>query len=106
MADQLGLDSQDGVVIIDVFPGSPAENGGLKKGDVVKELDGKPIDAKEAFMAIMREKHPDDQLAVKYLREKKPQELTVTLSKRPADFQKMAQSQQDDKGPTTKPDDK
>lgn len=90
VAEQLELDSQDGVVIMEVFPESPAGKAGIKQGDVIKELDGKPIDAKEAFMEIMRGKKPDDQVKVKLIREKKPEELTVTLTKRPANFDAMA----------------
>ena len=106
VADEMGLESQDGVVIMDVFPGSPADKAGLKRGDVIKELDGKMIDAKEAFMAIMREKKPDQQMIVKYVHEKKPEEVTVVLAKRPSDFEKMAQGEQKDKEPATKPADK
>jgi serine protease Do len=112
IAEQLQLDSQDGVIVMEVFPDSPAGKAGIKQGDVIRELDGKPIDAKEAFMAIMRDKKPDDQITVKLIREKKTEEVTVTLAKRPADFDRMANPQQpqapkepkeDEKDPATKP---
>ena len=33
-----------GVVISDVVPDSPAEKGGLKRGDIVESLNGKPVE--------------------------------------------------------------
>jgi serine protease Do len=43
LAKGLGLGSTNGLVICDVLPGSPGEQSGLKIGDVVAEVDGRPI---------------------------------------------------------------
>lgn len=43
-ARQLGLDIEEkGVVIVNVERGSPADDAGLKRGDVIQEIDGKPV---------------------------------------------------------------
>jgi serine protease Do len=43
-ARQLGLDiDEKGVIIVNVERGSPADDAGLKRGDVIQELDGHPI---------------------------------------------------------------
>lgn len=83
-AEELGLDSQDGVVIMEILPDSPAARAGLKPDDVVKKLDDKDVDGVEAFVAVMRASKPDQQLKVSIIRDKKPEDLTVTLAKRPA----------------------
>ncbi|MBC8105483.1 MAG: PDZ domain-containing protein, partial [Anaerolineae bacterium] len=83
-AEELGLDSQDGVVIMEVIPDSPAAKAGLKTDDVVKKLDDKDIEGTEGFVAVMRASKPDQQLKVSIIREKQPQDITVTLAKRPA----------------------
>lgn len=41
--DGLRSGSGDGVVLGQIKPGSPAEKGGLKEGDVIIEADGKPV---------------------------------------------------------------
>ncbi len=42
-AEQLGYQNETGVVITDVDPGSPAEDAGLKPGDLIKEVDRKVV---------------------------------------------------------------
>jgi serine protease Do len=39
VAEQLGLDDKNGVVVIAVAPGSPAEEAGMHRGDVILEVD-------------------------------------------------------------------
>jgi serine protease Do len=46
IADQLGVESTEGVVVTSVEPGSPAAEAGLQRGDVILELKppgGKPV---------------------------------------------------------------
>ena len=43
IARSLGLERPQGVVITGVEPGSPAEDAGLQRGDVILEVDRKPI---------------------------------------------------------------
>ena len=43
IAESLGLDRAEGVVITFADPGSPADEAGLRRGDVILEIDRKPI---------------------------------------------------------------
>jgi serine protease Do len=43
-ARQLGLKSGEGVVVMSVSPGSPAEQAGIRKFDIIVEWDGHPIE--------------------------------------------------------------
>jgi len=47
--------SNAGVVVDDVTEGSPAEKGGLKKGDVIVEFDGERIRGSQQFRRIVQE---------------------------------------------------
>jgi serine protease Do len=38
LAEQLGVDSSEGVVVTEVQPGSPAEEAGVQRGDVIVEI--------------------------------------------------------------------
>ncbi|MFN3395229.1 MAG: DegQ family serine endoprotease [Thermodesulfovibrionales bacterium] len=53
IALQLGLNSgEKGVVVVKVESGSPAEEAGLKKGDVIQEIDRKKINNMEDFRRV------------------------------------------------------
>jgi serine protease Do len=49
LAESLGLDKAEGVVITAVEPGSAADEAGLRRGDVVLEVDRKPVDSLAAY---------------------------------------------------------
>ena len=40
---QLGIEDKEGVVVTEVAPGGPADNAGIRSGDVIVEVDRKPI---------------------------------------------------------------
>ena len=61
MAAALGLKQDYGVVISDVTPGGPAEAAGLKIGDVVHEVDDRPVETLPAFMGSLY-LHPSDKV--------------------------------------------
>ena len=49
MGEALGLDRPAGVLVSDFVDGSPAEAGGLERGDVITAVDGAPVDDPDAF---------------------------------------------------------
>jgi serine protease Do len=49
MAESLGLDRAEGVVVSAVDPGSAADEAGIRRGDVILEIDRKPIRGIEEY---------------------------------------------------------
>src|SRR3954465_2929733 len=73
------LKNATGALITDVQAGSPAAAAGIKTGDVVKEIDGKPVeDASELQMTIGM-KSPGDKVALQVMRDGKPENFTLKL---------------------------
>jgi serine protease Do len=54
LAKGLGVPGGQGIAVARVEPGSPAEVAGLRQGDVIFEVDRKPVNTREAFEAAMR----------------------------------------------------
>ncbi|MBZ5724175.1 MAG: M28 family peptidase [Acidobacteriia bacterium] len=71
-----------GVKFADVREGSPAAKAGFKAGDVMVEFDGKPIQNLYDFTYALRAHKPGDEVKVKVLRDGKPLEAAVLLTKR------------------------
>lgn len=75
------IDDRDGQISIhSVFPGSPAESGGLKPGDIVIAVDGTPIAGETVEQAAIRIRGPagsDVVLTVKR-GDEEPFDLTLT----------------------------
>jgi serine protease Do len=49
LAENLGLDKPDGVVVTAVEPGSAADEAGIRRGDVIVEVDRKPVRGVEDY---------------------------------------------------------
>jgi Do/DeqQ family serine protease len=49
IADSMGLDHPTGVLVASLQPKSPAEEAGLKRGDLILTVDGQAVDDPEAF---------------------------------------------------------
>jgi serine protease Do len=54
LAQRLGLEKDvNGVVVMDVTPGSHAARAGLTQGDVISEINRKPVRSQEDFMKVV-----------------------------------------------------
>jgi S1-C subfamily serine protease len=58
----------DGVVISEIQPGSLFENVGLVNGDIIQEVNGKPVTGVADLLSLYRELRPGANLSVKVSR--------------------------------------
>jgi predicted metalloprotease with PDZ domain len=72
-----------GVKILKVIDDSPAERAGVRAGDVVLELDGRPVTAANQLVEKVEQLRPGDNLQMRVRRGDETLELTVTLAERP-----------------------
>ena len=82
-ARALALDNAAGVLIRGVVRNGPAERAGILARDVVLELDGKPTRDTPVLLARIAELAPGSSVKVKVWRDRKPQEVDVTVGRRP-----------------------
>ena len=83
IAESLSLDKAGGAIVSEVFDKSPAAEAGLKRGDSVVALDGKPVDDVESFGYRFGTKPIGGQSAFNVLRAGKPAAVTVKLAGAP-----------------------
>jgi serine protease Do len=83
MAPQFGLKNDKGALINQVTPGGPAEKAGLKMGDVVTAIDGKPVTSADDLTMAVISRSPGSTVTLDIVRNSKPMQLTITLGQRP-----------------------
>jgi hypothetical protein len=76
---------EQAVVIRSVTPGSPADDAGLEPGDVITEINRKPITDLESFVDTVRSFDPGDEIILTVYRngEGEPLEVELTLGEDP-----------------------
>ena len=75
--EEMGVDN--GVVVSEVVPGSPADEAGIVSGDVIVSLNREKIDDAEELAKLVREAPGDESLPVLVQREGAPRFLALTL---------------------------
>ncbi len=86
LAAQFGVKPEDGVLVGNVMSGGPAEQGGLKPGDIIQEFNGTKITGVHQLQREVAGSPVGSQARVRVLREKQPQGLTITLGEQPAEL--------------------
>lgn len=89
-AKSLKLDKVAGALVDDIIKDSPAEKAGIEPGDVILELDGKPVNSSNDLQSLVAQRRAGDKVNLKIWREGKSLTKSVTLKKR--DDDKLASS--------------
>jgi serine protease Do len=98
LASGLGLSVKKGVLISDVVDDSPAARAGLRRGDVVTALNGKPVRATGPFRNRIAALGPKGEAKLSLIREGTSKTVTVTLGSL-AKSASVAAKTEADKGP-------
>ncbi len=63
------LQSNKGVIITKVLPDTPADNAGLKSGDIITEIDGYKINNEKTIFGVFQEFRAGQEIEVKIIRD-------------------------------------
>jgi len=83
LATSFGLDDTDGVLVASVASGAPAQEAGLKTGDVIVSFDGNDIRDTNQLRNLVARTPVGRQVAVEVIRDKKPQQFSVEIGELP-----------------------
>ena len=81
IARSYGLDKAQGALVKSVVKDSPAEKGGLQRGDRILSIGGKPLEASRLLSRRIAEAEIDKPIKIVVLRKKKRKTLTVTIER-------------------------
>jgi len=59
VAKHLGIENRKGVLVTDVESGSPADDAGFREGDVIRQIDRRPVSNAEEFGTVMKKVRSD-----------------------------------------------
>jgi serine protease Do len=74
--------AEKGVVVTGIQPGGPAEGAGLKQGDVIISVDGKPVEDGDGLIEVVAGTPVGKSVAVRYIRDKEEHETSVVIGDR------------------------
>jgi S1-C subfamily serine protease len=78
-ARRLGLPVNYGALVTEVAAGGPAEKAGLRRGDVIIEVNGDPVTTGEEIVYHLRKCRVGDLLALVVVRDSRQLEITIEL---------------------------
>ncbi|MFZ1014451.1 MAG: trypsin-like peptidase domain-containing protein, partial [Terracidiphilus sp.] len=73
---------KNGVLVQQVQPGGPADKGGLKPGDIITQIDGRPIKDGDDLVNEIASRKPGSSIRLGFIRDGKQTDATVTIGDR------------------------
>jgi len=79
MKEKFGLKTEEGALVGEVTKGSPADKGGLKRGDVIINFDGKKVKTMKSLPAMVADTPVAKEVEIIIIRKGKEKRLTITI---------------------------
>jgi len=79
--------SEEGVVVDEVVPGSPAEEAQLKKGDIIRKFDQHDVKNFAELRSLVSQMELDKKVELDVVRKGEPVKLTAQIKEQPVDYQ-------------------
>ena len=87
VAAQLGVpEDTRGAMVVEVVPGSPAEEAGFERGEVIVAADGEGVSSADDLIQTLIDRDPGDEVTFDLIASSGERSVSVTLVPRPASF--------------------
>jgi len=91
LAESFGTTETNGVIVGDVVADSPAEKAGMKRGDIVKTLNGKEVENAHSLSRSVAAMGPESTVTLGVLRDGKTKEIKITIGTMPEEIAEQKQ---------------
>jgi S1-C subfamily serine protease len=81
-----GTSARHGVIVTEVLPNTPAEQAGLREGDVITKVDDQDISSPEDLREAIQNAGPGHEVQMDVMRGQRHRELTARLEQGSAEF--------------------
>jgi len=98
IAKALDAENAEGALVADVVSGSPADKGGVERGDIITVFDGQDVKTSQELPFKVAATPVDEEVKVTVLRDGKEHQLTVKVGKLLSDETRIGISSQPEKG--------
>ena len=89
-ADSFGLDRPRGALVSQVIDGGPAEKAGIKDGDVILSVDGKPVERSTQLPSVISAIRPGDSAKLEVWRDRSVKTINVKVDEFKEEIQKVS----------------
>jgi serine protease Do len=79
IADSLGIEETDGAIVADAQPDGPAEQAGIRSGDIITMVDDDSVADPKALSEMIAHLEPETEVTITVLRDGKERKIDVTL---------------------------
>lgn len=86
IAKSFKLKDAKGALVAEVMEDTPAERGGMERGDIIISFDGKEVETPNELQRIVAGTAPDKKVKVKIIRDGKAETLTVKVGTMPEEI--------------------
>jgi Do/DeqQ family serine protease len=100
---QNATDNEEGVVVEEVMPGSPAAQAQLQPGDVLRKFNGHEIKNMVALKNMVGQTELNKNVELEIVRDGKPLKVTTQIKEQPIDYQTSRVSPRRDQPQTQRP---
>jgi S1-C subfamily serine protease len=83
LAESMGIDFREGILVSGVLEGGPGDLAGLKPGDLIVKIDRKPVTSAQQMLARIASRHPGSPLSLTVSRDGTELEQVAIVGERP-----------------------
>ena len=83
LAESFGLTTKSGAIIAGVLKGGPADKAGMKPGDILVAVEGKPVADTTDMLNLIAQLTPGNTAKITVMRKSRQATIDVTVGKRP-----------------------